>query len=89
MRGINRQLCDIESRLAYRAPPARGAPVHRYFRHSARPPVPAQLVPRPLRTRPYPRDIAPGRRSRRRGSRTATFRTIFIINAYCLMITSL
>lgn len=62
MRGINRQLCDIESWLVdwYRAPPARGAPVHRYFRHSARPPAPAQLVPDR-----YARDIAPGRRSRR------------------------
>lgn len=36
MQEINRQLCDIESEW-HIAPPARGAPVHRYFRHSARP----------------------------------------------------
>lgn len=43
----------VGSRGAPLAPPARGAPVHRYFRHSApRPSLAARA--RPLRTRPAP-----------------------------------
>ncbi|CAK1549867.1 unnamed protein product [Leptosia nina] len=70
MRGINRQLYDIESISQHllAAPLSIGisAIAHVPLRGAR-----TQLVPRPLRTRPDPRAYAPGRRSPKHSCRVA------------------